>query len=333
MKPIGNFTHTTTNTDTDCMYDQNSSLTSFTHTSVLLSETIQCILDNPKGIDGTYIDGTFGRGGHSALLLQKLSSKGRLIALDRDKQAVECGYAWKDSRFTIIHSAFSQLNTVLNTLDISFETIDGILLDLGVSSPQIDEAKRGFSFNKEAPLDMRMDTTCGITAADVVNSFNEADLTDLFKTFGEEPQAKRIAAEIVCFRQIHPINSTVSLANLIERTIKFKKKGIHPATLVFQALRIYVNQELKELECVLTQAKDYLCTQGKLAIISFHSLEDRTVKQAFRPKPINSQLRHFPRQEYLHPWKEVQRIKPNNEELKANPRCRSAILRVAIRQR
>ncbi len=301
------------------------------HVSVLLSETVTHILRTPRGIHGTYIDGTFGRGGHSAELLKHLSPQGRLIALDRDRQAVMLGLSWNDSRFTMLHSPFSQMNLVLNSLGVVPKQVDGILLDIGVSSPQLDDATRGFSFNKDAALDMRMDTSCGQTAADVVNTLSEHALTRLFKELGEEPQAARISAAIVLARQIAPITNTLELANLVERVVKFKKYGFHPATLVFQALRIYVNEELTELDCVLKHAENILCADGKLAIISFHSLEDRKVKQAFRPIPVTAQLRHLPRQDIPHPWKEIERIKPSEYELRANPRSRSAVLRIAQR--
>ncbi|MEN9912287.1 MAG: rRNA ((1402)-N(4))-methyltransferase RsmH, partial [Pseudomonadota bacterium] len=176
-----------------------------------------------------------------------------------------------------------------------------------------------------------MDTSCGQTAADVVNTLSEHALTQLFKELGEEPQAVRISAAIVSARQITPIVSTLELANLVERVVKFKKYGFHPATLVFQALRIYVNEELTELDRVLKHAENIVCADGKLAIISFHSLEDRKVKQAFRPSPVSAQLRHLPRPDIPHPWKEIERIKPDENELRANPRSRSAVLRVAQR--
>ncbi len=311
-----------------------SSLTqpSFAHITVLLHEAVEQVLQTPRGIDGVYVDGTFGRGGHSAALLAKLSPTGRLIALDRDAAAVAVGSAWQDSRFTMVHSAFSDLDSALQSLGIAAHQVDGILLDIGVSSPQLDEAARGFSFNKDAPLDMRMDTSCGQTAADAVNTLSEAALIKIFKDFGEEPQAARIASAIVLARQTTPIHTTLELAQLVERVVKFKKHGFHPATLIFQALRIYVNQELAELETVLNHAKQALCEGGKLAVISFHSLEDRQVKQTFRPEPVSAQLRHLPRNETLHPWKEIERIKPSDAETKQNPRARSAVLRVAVRQ-
>jgi 16S rRNA (cytosine1402-N4)-methyltransferase len=323
------------NLDVDVDIDSINSLslpTKSSHITVLLNEAVDQVLQTPRGIDGVYVDGTFGRGGHSAALLAKLSPYGRLIALDRDAAAVAVGRTWQDARFTMVHQAFSELNRALTTLGIAPHQIDGILLDIGVSSPQLDEAARGFSFNKDAPLDMRMDTSCGDTAAQAVNTLSEAALIKIFKEFGEEPQAVRIAAAIVLARQTLPINTTLELAHLVERVVKFKKHGFHPATLIFQALRIYVNQELAELNSVLKQAENALCEGGKLAVISFHSLEDRMVKQTFRPAPVSAQLRHFPRDETVHPWKEIERIKPSDSESKANPRARSAVLRVAVRQ-
>jgi 16S rRNA (cytosine1402-N4)-methyltransferase len=215
---------------------------------------------------------------------------------------------------------------------LSIPQLDGILLDLGVSSPQLDDGQRGFSFNKDAPLDMRMDTSCGQTAAEFVASASEAELTRVIHEYGEERNAARIAAHIVARRASQPIATTGQLAQLVEGAVKARKYGFHPATLTFQAIRIHVNQELAELESALSQAQACLGHGGRLAIISFHSLEDRRVKQAFRPAPVTAALRHLPRQEALHPWKEIARIKPSEAECKANPRARSAVLRVAVRQ-
>jgi 16S rRNA (cytosine1402-N4)-methyltransferase len=298
------------------------------HTTVLLLEAVTQMVHSPNGI---YLDGTFGRGGHSAAVLNALSPKGRLIGVDRDPSAVAVGKAWTDVRFTMVHSAFSDMSAQLKALSIP--QLDGILLDLGVSSPQLDEASRGFSFSKDAPLDMRMDTSCGQTAADVVNQASETELTRIIHEYGEERHAARIAAHIVARRANAPITTTGQLAQLVEGAVKVRKYGFHPATLTFQAIRIHVNQELAELESALAQAQNCLGEGGRLAVISFHSLEDRRVKQAFRPAPVSAALRHLPRSEALHPWKEVARIKPTEAECKANPRARSAVLRVAVRQR
>ncbi len=297
------------------------------HTTVLLSEAVTQMVHSPSGI---YLDGTFGRGGHSAAVLAALSPAGRLIGVDRDPSAVAVGNTWTDPRFTMVHSAFSDMSAQMAALSIPL--LDGILLDLGVSSPQLDEAQRGFSFSKDAPLDMRMDTSCGQTAAEFVANATEAELTRVIHEYGEERHAARIAAHIVARRAIEPIATTGQLAQLVEGAVKARKYGFHPATLTFQAIRIHVNQELAELESALSQAQACLGNGGRLAIISFHSLEDRRVKQAFRPEPVSAALRHMPRNEALHPWKEIARIKPSEAECKANPRARSAVLRVAVRQ-
>ncbi len=297
------------------------------HTTVLLEQAVTQLVHKPNGI---YLDGTFGRGGHSARVLNALGAQGRLIAIDRDPSAVAVGRAWTDTRFTMVHSAFSGMAQQLKRLGIA--QLDGILLDLGVSSPQLDEAARGFSFNKDAPLDMRMDPSGGQTAADVVNTASETELTRMIHEYGEERHAARIAAHIVARRAIEPIATTGQLAQLVEGAVKARKYGFHPATLTFQALRIYVNQELAELESALSQSQQCLGEGGRLAVISFHSLEDRMVKQAFRPAPVSAALRHMPRIDAVHPWKEIARIKPSDAECKANPRARSAVLRVAVRQ-
>lgn len=297
------------------------------HTTVLLSEAVTQMVHSPSGI---YLDGTFGRGGHSAAVLAALSPAGRLIGVDRDPSAVAVGNTWTDPRFTMVHSAFSDMSAQMAALSIPL--LDGILLDLGVSSPQLDEAQRGFSFSKDAPLDMRMDTSCGQTAAEFVANATEAELTRVIHEYGEERHAARIAAHIIARRAIEPIATTGQLAQLVEGAVKARKYGFHPATLTFQAIRIHVNQELAELESALSQAQACLGNGGRLAIISFHSLEDRRVKQAFRPEPVSAALRHMPRNEALHPWKEIARIKPSEAECKANPRARSAVLRVAVRQ-
>ncbi len=297
------------------------------HITVLLEEAVTHLVHKP---DGIYVDGTFGRGGHSQAILDALSPAGRLIGVDRDLSAVAVGQSWTDPRFTMVHNTFSSIATIMAQLGVV--AVDGILLDVGVSSPQLDDGARGFSFNKDAPLDMRMDTSGGVTAADVVNTASEAALAQIIREYGEEPQAARIAAAIVEARTIAPIETTGQLAAIVDRTVKFKKHGFHPATLTFQAIRIHVNQELHELDGALAQAQACLAVGGRLAVISFHSLEDRRVKQAFRPTPVTTALRYMPRSEAVHPWKEVARIKPNDAQCKANPRARSAVLRVAVRQ-
>jgi 16S rRNA (cytosine1402-N4)-methyltransferase len=298
-----------------------------THITVLLAEAVTHLIHNP---DGVYVDGTFGRGGHSQAILDALSPAGRLIGVDRDLSAVAVGQSWTDPRFTMVHNTFSSIATIMAQLGVV--AVDGILLDVGVSSPQLDDGARGFSFNKDAPLDMRMDTSGGVTAADVVNTASEAALAQIIREYGEEPQAARIAAAIVAARSVAPILSTGQLAAIVDSTIRFKKHGFHSATLTFQAIRIHVNQELHELDAALAQAQECLTEGGRLAVISFHSLEDRRVKQAFRPAPVSTALRYMPRSEAVHPWKEVARIKPSDTQCKTNPRARSAVLRVAVRQ-
>lgn len=297
------------------------------HITVLLAEAVTHLVHKP---DGVYVDGTFGRGGHSRAILAALSPAGRLIGIDRDPSAVAVGQTWTDPRFTMVHNTFSNIAAIMAQLGIA--TVDGILLDVGVSSPQLDDGTRGFSFNKDAALDMRMDNSNGHTAADVVNNASEAELARIMREYGEEPQAARIAAAIVAARAIAPVKTTGQLAAIVDQTVKYKKHGFHPATLTFQALRIHVNQELQELDAALVQAQSSLLAGGRLAVISFHSLEDRRVKQAFRPEPVSIALRHLPRNEAVHPWKELTRIKPSDAQCKANPRARSAVLRVAIKQ-
>jgi 16S rRNA (cytosine1402-N4)-methyltransferase len=302
-------------------------MTHSAHTTVLLNEAVTQWIHK---LDGIYLDGTFGRGGHCLLALNTLAPQAKLIAIDRDPSAVDVGRAWTDARFTMVHSAFSDMAVQMKRLGIA--QLDGILLDLGVSSPQLDEAQRGFSFNKDAPLDMRMDTSTGQTAADFVATASEAELRRVIHEYGEERHAARIAAHIVARRAIEPIATTGQLAQLVEGAVKARKFGFHPATLTFQAIRIHINQELAELDAALEQAQSLLSEGGHLAIISFHSLEDRRVKQAFRAVPVSAALRHMPRNEALHPWKEIARIKPTEAQCKANPRARSAVLRVAVRQ-
>jgi 16S rRNA (cytosine1402-N4)-methyltransferase len=302
-------------------------MTQSAHTTVLLNEAVTLWIHK---LNGVYLDGTFGRGGHCEAALRILAPQAKLIAIDRDPSAVQVGQAWTDARFTMVHSAFSNMAEQMQRLGIG--RLDGILLDLGVSSPQLDEAARGFSFNKDAPLDMRMDTSTGQTAAEFVATASEAELRRVIHEYGEERHAARIAAHIVASRAIEPIATTRQLAQLVEGAVKARKFGFHPATLTFQAIRIHINQELAELDAALAQAQSLLGEGGRLAIISFHSLEDRRVKQAFRAVPVSAALRHLPRSEAIHPWKEIARIKPTQAQCAANPRARSAVLRVAVRQ-
>ena len=304
------------------------------HTTVLLIEAVAALFEVPAEIKTQrariFVDATFGRGGHSALILQRMGPNDRLIGIDRDPSAVAAGMAWTDARFTMVHSAFSDLQAVLAALGLA--QVDGILMDLGVSSPQLDEAARGFSFRFDAPLDMRMDTSPtspSMTAADWINSAPEAELRRVIHEYGEERAATRIAANITAQRAVQPIRTTGQLAKLVEGAVRGRQPGHHPATRTFQAIRIHVNQELAQLEAALTQSQAALAPMGRLSVISFHSLEDRCVKQTLRPAPVTAALRHLPRNEAVHPWRELQRIKPSEAECKANPRARSAVLRVA----
>ncbi|TCJ97883.1 16S rRNA (cytosine1402-N4)-methyltransferase [Volucribacter psittacicida] len=307
------------------------------HITVLLEEAVQGLALQEKGI---YIDGTFGRGGHSRLILSRLSEAGRLIAIDRDPRAIEEAKKIQDPRFSIVHSGFSALREVCEQQNLVGK-IDGILLDLGVSSPQLDEAERGFSFMKDGPLDMRMDTSQGISAMEWLKQVSVEDLTWVLKTFGEERFARKIAQGIVHYNQQAKQNGeqgltrTLQLANLIADLVPFKDKHKHPATRSFQAIRIFINAELEELEKVLEAALSVLAPQGRLAIISFHSLEDRMVKHFMRKKskgealPKGLPLREDQIQRHQSLKLIGKAIMPSEQEIEYNPRSRSAVLRVA----
>lgn len=309
------------------------------HFTVLLNEAVDGLALKEKGI---YIDGTFGRGGHSRLILSRLSQDGRLIAIDRDPRAIAAAQQIQDPRFQIEHNSFSAIPEICEKLGLVGK-IDGILLDLGVSSPQLDEADRGFSFMKDGPLDMRMDTTQGLSAAEWLQQVSEQDLAWVLKTFGEERFAKRIAQAIVNYNKnarqndTSPLNRTLQLADLIVQSVPFKDKHKHPATRSFQAIRIFINAELEELERVLQGALQVLAPQGRLSIISFHSLEDRMVKHFMRKQSKGETLpRGLPLRE-----DQIQRsqtlktigkaIMPTEQEIAQNARSRSAVLRIAER--
>ncbi len=297
--------------------------TNATHTTVLLQEAVDALISDPAGL---YVDGTFGRGGHTRLLLSRLSAHGRLIAMGRDPQAIEVARTIGDPRLTVVHAAFSKLEQHLT------EPIDGLLLDLGVSSPQIDTPIRGFSFRLDAPLDMRMDTSQGMTVADWLQTAEQDQIKEVIDGYGEERFAARIAAAIVARRAAQPITTTGQLASLVASVVKTREKGQDPATRTFQAFRIFINRELEELNAILTQAQRILKPQGHLVVISFHSLEDRIVKHALAPPKIDAALRHLPvRGDGFVPgaWKSLSRIKPSDAEIRRNPRARSAVMRVA----
>lgn len=306
---------------------------SFTHISVLGEEAPEALVVNP---DGLYIDATFGRGGHSRRILQKLSSAGRLIAFDRDPEAIQAAASLKDARFRIIHRPFSQMSEALANLGI--HEVDGVFLDIGVSSPQIDDATRGFSFRYDGPLDMRMDTSTGQTAAEWLQSASEAEIKRVIHVYGEERYAGAIARAIVKARQTQPITHTLALANLVASVVpkNYKDPHQHPATRTFQAIRIEINHELDELRTALESATALLVPQGRLAVITFHSLEDRVVKQFFEDKAhperqIDSRLPLTNDQLPQPLYDSLQRIRPSREEGERNPRSRSAILRVGVR--
>ncbi|MEZ0273164.1 MAG: 16S rRNA (cytosine(1402)-N(4))-methyltransferase RsmH [Methylophilaceae bacterium] len=302
------------------------------HVTVLLEEAVEALAIKPNGL---YVDGTFGRGGHSRRILEKLGTKGRLIALDRDLAAVNSAAAIQDSRFQIVHSHFSAMKEVLS--DIGVSQVDGVLLDLGISSPQIDEGERGFSFRFDGPLDMRMDQSRGQTGAEFLAITSEQQLRGVIKDYGEERFAKQIARAVIAARTggIH-ITTTGQLAKIVAGAVPKTEPGQDPATRTFQALRIFLNQELEELSIVLPQCMDILAPEGRLAVISFHSLEDRIVKRFIRGEQDRDDLpANFPVRAKDLPQPRLvavgRAIKPGAAEIKRNPRSRSAVLRVAER--
>jgi 16S rRNA (cytosine1402-N4)-methyltransferase len=298
------------------------------HVPVLLEEIVAA-LDIRE--DETYIDGTFGRGGHSAAILARLGVRGRLLAFDQDPEA-HAHRALEDPRLELIHARFSTMKEALATRGV--HQVAGVLLDIGVSSPQLDQAHRGFSFAKEGPLDMRMDTTRGETAAEWLNRADEKHIREVISTYGEERFAKAVAAAIVDARQREPFRTTRQLAEVVGRAVRTREPGQHPATRTFQALRIFINQELEELEMTLPQAADLLQPGGRLAVVSFHSLEDRIVKNFIRSR---SQADTFPRGVPVRaadlPAPQLRAVgkavKASDAEVRRNPRARSAVLRVA----
>jgi 16S rRNA (cytosine1402-N4)-methyltransferase len=301
------------------------------HAPVLLAEALMALDVRP---DGIYVDATFGRGGHSRAILDRLGPSGRLLALDRDPQAIAVAQTWADSRFSFAHAAFSHLGVEAGGLGLA--SVNGVLFDLGVSSPQIDTPERGFSFRHDAPLDMRMDTSRGMSAADWLSIVAEAELAQVVRDYGEERFAKSVAKAIVAARANQPIATTRQLAQIVAGAVRTRERGQDPATRTFQAIRIFVNRELEEISEALPQAVDLLCPGGRLAVISFHSLEDRMVKRFMReeakgeelPKEIpvlagqlkSGRLRLIGRA-----------VRASADEIKRNPRSRSAVLRVAER--
>ena len=301
----------------------------FTHTTVLLTEAVEALVTRPEG---TYVDGTFGRGGHARAVLQRLGPAGRLIAFDRDPQAVSAAAELAvDSRFAICHESFAGMREALAAMGV--QRVDGVLLDLGVSSPQIDDPTRGFSFRHDAPLDMRMDTTRGETAADFLARADERTLAKVIRDYGEERFAVSIAKALVARREDgNPVRTTGELAALVARAVKTREPGQDPATRTFQALRIFVNAELEALEQGLNAALELLAPHGRLVVISFHSLVDRIVKQFMLRESREVVDRRVPfapaRAMRL---RTLSRQFPGDAEVAANPRARSAVLRVAER--
>ncbi|MGE4368535.1 MAG: 16S rRNA (cytosine(1402)-N(4))-methyltransferase RsmH [Burkholderiaceae bacterium] len=322
----------------------------FTHTSVLLEPTVQALIDPmfgkksraqaesfvpPDRLNGIFVDGTFGRGGHSRRLLEQLGPDARLLVFDKDPEAIQVARALQaeDARVTVVHDAFGTLPEHLQALGI--EHVNGVMLDLGVSSPQIDDASRGFSFMRDGPLDMRMNTSSGMTAAQWLAQAGIDEIREVIANYGEERFAFQIAKAIVNRRESRPLCTTLDLAELVASAVRTREKGQHPATRTFQAIRIHINEELQELARALAAVLRVLAPGGRLAVISFHSLEDRMVKQciaaASRPQQALARLpipeKDMPRPVLLN----LGRVLPAPDEARDNSRARSAVLRVAER--
>lgn len=307
---------------------------SFQHITVLLNEAVDALVQDPNGF---YVDGTFGRGGHSSLVLGRLGEQGRLMAIDKDLEAIEHAHTRfaDEPRFDIAHGSFAQLQSFVTERG-EYEKVDGILLDLGVSSPQLDDPERGFSFQHDGPLDMRMDVTQGESAAEWLSHASEEEIADVIFTYGEDKFGRRMAKAIIKAREESPITTTAHLAKIISDANPAWEKGKHPATRAFQAIRIHINRELEDLEQCLEGALASLKVGGRLVIISFHSLEDRIVKRFIR--------RYVKGDEHLPPGipftedmlnkrlkAEGKMIKASADEVKHNPRSRSAVMRVATK--
>jgi 16S rRNA (cytosine1402-N4)-methyltransferase len=300
------------------------------HRPVLFAEALEALAIRP---DGCYVDGTFGRGGHSRAILDRLGAQGRLIAIDRDPEAVFAGQAIRDSRFLVFHARLSELSSVLDRADVRLA--HGMLFDLGVSSPQLDDPARGFTFRADGPLDMRMDPTQGVSAAQWLASATETEIRETIRDYGEERFAKQIAAAIVAARRGGPISRTQQLADIVGTAVRTREPGQSPATRTFQALRILVNRELEEVSLMLPAAIERLAPGGRLAVIAFHSLEDRIVKRTLDAAARPWVPREFPLRasEMPQPLLTIvgRVVRPGAPEIGANPRARSARLRVAER--
>ena len=303
------------------------------HITVLLKEAVEALVTNA---DGFYVDGTFGRGGHSAELLNKVSENGIVLAIDKDPQAIESGRELfkQDSRLRLVHGSFADMSNFVDD-QAHMGKVSWVLLDLGVSSPQLDEADRGFSFMRDGPLDMRMDTSAGLSAAEWIAGAEEQEISRVIKEYGEERFARRMARAVVRERSKTPITRTVQLASILAAAHPAWERGKHPATKAFQAIRIFINRELDDLEVLLNRVIDVLEVGGRLVVISFHSLEDRRVKRFIRDQergiklPKNLPVRDVERGVRLK--KVGKAIKPTDLEVGDNIRSRSAVMRVAER--
>jgi 16S rRNA (cytosine1402-N4)-methyltransferase len=301
------------------------------HRTVLLNEAVEAL---DIKAEGTYVDATFGRGGHSRAILARLGSSGKLIAIDRDPEALACAAEISDARLTAMQMEFGRIGEVVATRDLT--GVDGVLLDLGVSSPQLDSAARGFSFRFDGPLDMRMDPGHGKSAAEWLAQASEQEIGEVIRRHGEERFAKQIARAIVAARSIGPVDRTRQLAQIVAKAVPSREPSQDPATRTFQAIRIHINQELKELEIALPQCLEMLNVGGRLVVISFHSLEDRIVKHYMRAQaqpgalparlPVRAAELPKPRMKLI-----GKPVYPSDEEVTANPRARSAVMRVAQR--
>jgi 16S rRNA (cytosine1402-N4)-methyltransferase len=301
------------------------------HRTVLLEGAVEALRIR---VGGRYVDATFGRGGHSREILSRLNQAGRLLALDRDPEAIAAAQELSDPRFTAIHAGFGDLRAVV--VRAGWGGVDGVLVDLGVSSPQIDSAERGFSFRFDGPLDMRMDTSRGQTAAEWLAQASEAEIGEVIRRHGEERFAKQIARAIVAARSSGPVDRTRQLAEIVAKAVPTREPHQDPATRTFQALRIHINKELEELEVMLPQCVELLNDGGRLVVISFHSLEDRIVKQFMRAQsrpdalpsrlPVRAADLPAPRMRLI-----GKPVYPSEREIAANPRARSAVMRVAER--
>ncbi len=299
------------------------------HVTVLLDEAVEALAIRAEGV---YIDATFGRGGHSRRILERLNEKGRLLAVDRDPMAVAAGQAINDPRFHLAHRAFAEIAEAAH--DAGVADVDGVLFDVGVSSPQIDEGERGFSFRHDAPLDMRMDTTCGETAAEWLARAETREITEVIRNYGEERFAFQIAKKVVAARLEQPVVTTGQFAALVRSAVRTREPGQDAATRSFQALRIHINQELGQLEIALPQAVELLRPGGRLVVIAFHSLEDRIVKNFMREQATADSLpKNLPLRADQLPKPKLRlvgrAVRASAAEVAANPRARSAVMRVA----